>query len=338
MADGAGAKGAAIKGTERAAILLLTLGEQTAASVLKHMDVQEVQKLGTAMAGLSDVPRDRVADVLGELLVAVQRKTSIGIGTSDYLRKVLNDSLGERRAGSLLGRILKGRESTGIDALKWMEPRTVAEVIKNEHPQIIATILAHLPAQQAADVLRRFEAAQQPEIALRVARLDEVPESALQELDALVERQTKEVAAIKTARLGGVKAAADMINLLGPVQSTVLDGIKAQDQALGEQIKDALFAFDGLLKLDDRGMQSILREVQADVLATALKGADEAIRDKVFKNMSKRAAEILRDDIAAKGPVRLSDVEAAQKEILSVVLKLAEEGQIVLAAGGEEFV
>jgi flagellar motor switch protein FliG len=338
MADGAGAKGATIKGTERAAILLLTLGEQTAASVLKHMDVQEVQKLGTAMAGLSDVPRDRVADVLGELLVAVQRKTSIGIGTSDYLRKVLNDSLGERRAGSLLGRILNLSESTGIDALKWMEPRTVAEVIKNEHPQIIATILAHLPAQQAADVLRRFEAAQQPEIALRVARLDEVPESALQELDALVERQTKEVAAIKTARLGGVKAAADMINLLGPAQSTVLDGIKAQDQALGEQIKDALFAFDGLLKLDDRGMQSILREVQAVVLATALKGADEAIRDKVFKNMSKRAAEILRDDIAAKGPVRLSDVEAAQKEILSVVLKLAEEGQIVLAAGGEEFV
>ena len=339
MADGGtAAKSAVIKGTERAAILLLTLGEQSAASVLKHMDVQEVQKLGSAMAALTDVPRDRVANVLGELLVAVQRKTSIGIGTSDYLRKVLTDSLGERRAGGLLGRILKGRESTGIDALKWMEPRTVADVIKKEHPQIIATILAHLPAQQAADVLRRFDAAQQPEIALRLARLDEVPESALQELDALVERQTKEVAAIKTARIGGVQAAADMINLLGPVQSTVLDGIKAQDQALGEQIKDALFAFESLLKLDDRGMQSILREVQADVLATALKGADEAIQEKVFKNMSKRAAEILRDDIATKGPVRLSDVEAAQKEILSVVLKLAEEGQIVLAAGGEEFV
>lgn len=331
-------KSDAVKGTERAAILLLTLGEQTAASVLKHMDVQEVHKLGSAMAALTDVPRDRVAGVLGELLVAVQRKTSIGIGTSDYLRKVLNDSLGERRAGSLLGRIFKGRESTGIDALKWMEPRTVAEVVKNEHPQIVATILAHLPAQQAADVLRALDAAMQPEIALRLARLDEVPESALQELDALVERQTKEVAAIKTARIGGVKAAADMINLLGPAQSGVLDAIKAQDQALGEQIKDALFAFESLLKLDDRAMQSILREVQADVLATALKGADEAIGEKVFKNMSKRAAEILRDDIAAKGPVRLSDVEAAQKEILSVVLKLAEEGQIVVAAGGEEFV
>src|SRR5262245_21906020 len=168
----------AIKGTERAAILLLTLGEQTAASVLRHMQVEEVQKLGSAMAGLSDVPRDRVSDVLGELLVAVQRKTPIGIGTADYLRKVLTDSLGERRASTLIGRILKGRDSTGIDALKWMDPRTVAEVIKNEHPQIVATILAHLPSQQAADVLKRFDQKEQAGIAVRVAQLDEVPETA----------------------------------------------------------------------------------------------------------------------------------------------------------------
>ncbi len=338
MAEAA-TRGGAIKGTERAAILLLTLGEQAAASVLRHMDVEEVQQLGVAMAAMSDVPREKVSDVLGELLMAVSKKSSIGMGTSEYLRKVLTDSLGERRAGGLLGRIFKGRDSTGIDALKWMDPRTVAEVIKNEHPQIIATILAHLPSQQAADVLRRFEQVQQAEIALRVARLDEVPETALQELDALVERQTKEADVRKTSRLGGVKAAADMLNLLGPgAQTTVLDAIKAQDQAVGEQIKDALFVFNNLLKLDDRGMQSILREVQADQLATALKGADEEIREKVFKNMSKRAAEILRDDIASKGPVRLSDVEAAQKEILAVALRLAEEGQIVLAGGGEEFV
>jgi flagellar motor switch protein FliG len=337
MAEAAAA--GSVKGTERAAILLLTLGEQTAASVLKHMDVQEVQKLGLAMAAMTDVPREKVSDVLGELLVAVTRKTSIGIGTNEYLRKVLTDSLGERRAGSLLGRIFKGRDSTGIDALKWMEPRTVADVIKNEHPQIIATVLAHLPGQQAADVLRRFEAVQQAEIALRIAKLDEVPETALQELDAIVERQTKEAATLKTAKLGGVKAAAEIVNLLGPgAQTTVLDAIKAQDAGVAEQIKDALFVFDNLLKLDDRGMQSILREVQADQLATALKGADEAIREKVFKNMSKRAAEILRDDIASKGPVRLADVEAAQKEILGVALRLAEEGTIVLAASGEEFV
>ena len=332
------AEAAQIKGTERAAILLMTLGEQAAASVLRHMDVEEVQRLGTAMAGLADVPRERVTDVLGELLVAVQSKTSIGIGTGDYLRKVLTDSLGERRAGALLGRIVKGRDSTGIDALKWMEPRAVAEVVKGEHPQIVATILAHLPSQQAADVLQQFEAVAQADIAMRVARLDEVPETALQELDAIVERQTKEATSTKTARLGGLKAAADMINLLGGAQTAMIDAIKNQDAELGELIKDALFVFDNLLKVDDRGMQSILREVQADTLATALRGADEEISEKVFKNMSKRAAEILRDDIASKGPVRLSDVEQAQKEILAVALRLSEEGTIVLAAGGDEFV
>jgi flagellar motor switch protein FliG len=329
-----------VKGTERAAILLLTLGEQTAAAVLRHMDVQEVQRLGSAMATLSNVPREKVADVLGELLVAVQRQTPLGIGTRDYLRKVLTESLGERKAGSLLGRILKSRDSSGIDALKWMEPRTVAQVIKNEHPQIVATILAHLGPQHAADVLARFAPAEQAAIAMRVARLDEVPESALQELDAIVERQTKETVAVRSARLGGVKTAADMINFLGAsVQSAVLDAIKGEDSTLSEQIKDALFVFDNLLKVDDRGMQSILREVQSDQLSVALKGADEALQEKVFKNMSKRAAEILREDIASKGPVRLTDVEAAQKEILAVAQRLAEEGTIMLSAGGgDEFV
>jgi flagellar motor switch protein FliG len=333
------AEAAQISGTERAAILLMTLGEQTAASVLRHMDIEEVQKLGSAMAGLSDVPRERVTDVLGQMLVAVQGKTPIGVGTQDYLRKVMTDSLGERRAGALLGRIFKGRESSGIDALKWMEPRTVAEVIKDEHPQIVATILAHLPSQQAADVLKQFESAAQADIAMRMARLDEVPETALQELDGIIERQTKEATAIKTAKIGGVKAAADMINLLGNAQSTMIEAIQQQDAELGELIKDALFVFDNLLKVDDRGMQAILRDVQADTLAVALKGADEEISEKIYKNMSKRAAEILRDDIASKGPVRLSEVEAAQKEIVSVAMRLAEEGTIVLAAGGgDEFV
>src|SRR5688572_694269 len=333
------AEAAQIKGTERAAILLMTLGEQSAASVLRHMDIEEVQKLGVAMAGLADVPRERVTDVLGQLLVAVQAKTPIGIGTSDYLKKVMTDSIGERRAGALLGRIFKGRESTGIDSLKWMEPRAVAEIVKREHPQIIATILAHLPSQQAADVLKDLDSQTQADIAMRMARLDEVPETALQELDGIVERQTKEATAVKTAKLGGVKAAADMINLLGPKQGTMIEAIQAEDAELGELIKDALFVFDNLLDIDDRGMQAVLREVQADSLATALKGADEEVREKIFKNMSKRAAEILRDDIASKGTVRLAEVEQAQKEILAVVLRLSEEGTIMLAgAGGDEFV
>ena len=316
----------------------MTLGEQTAASVLKHMDVEEVQRLGVAMAGLSDVPRERVTDVLGQLLVAVQGKTPIGIGTNDYLRRVMTDSLGERRAGAMLGRIMKGRESTGIDALKWMEPRAVAEIVGHEHPQIIATILAHLPSRQAADVLKELDAAIQADIAMRMARLDEVPETALHELDGIVERQAKEAGAVKTAKLGGVKAAAEMINLMGPKQATMIEAIQAEDAELGELIKDALFVFDNLLDIDDRGMQAILREVQADSLATALKAADEEIKEKVFKNMSKRAAEILRDDIASKGPVRLSEVEQAQKEILAVVLRLSEEGTVMLAGGGDEYV
>jgi flagellar motor switch protein FliG len=316
----------------------MTLGEQAAASVLRHMDIEEVQKLGTAMAGLADVPRERVTDVLGQLLVAVQSKTPIGMGTQDYLRRVMTESLGERRAGALLGRIFKGRDSTGIDALRWMEPRAVAELIKAEHPQIVATILAHLPSQQAADVLKFFEPEAQADIAMRMAKLDEVPETALAELDAIIDRQTKEAAAVKTTKIGGVKAAADMINLLGPEQSTMIEAIQAEDAELGELIKDALFVFTNLLKVDDRGMQAILRDVQADTLATALKGADEEIQEKIFKNMSKRAAEILRDDIASKGPVRVSEVEAAQKEILAVALRLAEEGTIVLASSGDDFV
>jgi flagellar motor switch protein FliG len=326
----------AVNGTERAAILLLTLGEQTAAAILRHMNVDEVQRLGSAMASVADVPRDRVSQVLGEMLTAVEQKTSLGIGTPEYLRTVLTESLGERRATSLLDRILHSRESKGIEALKWMDARVVAEVIKHEHPQIVATILAHLHAAQAAEVLARFPAEVQVDVAVRLARLEEVPETALQELDSIVDKQTRETVALRTSRLGGVRAAADIINLLpAGGDRAVLEAIKSADERLGEQIQDALFIFENLLLVDDRGMQTILREVQSEVLALALKGADEAIREKVFKNMSKRAAEILRDDIAARGPVKLSDVEAAQKEILAAAQRLADEGQIMLGGSGD---
>ena len=334
MADAAGGSG-----TERAAILLLSLGEQMAASILKHMGVEEVQRIGSAMAGVDDVPRDKVATVLGEMLTAVQHKTAIGVGTGDYLRNVLTESLGERRATSLLDRILQGRDSKGIEALRWMDPRVVAEVVKKEHPQIIATIVAQLTAQQAAEVLAEFSTESQVDVTLRLARLEEVPETALEELDSIVDQQTRETVALRTARLGGVRVAADVINLLPrEAEAAVLEAIKSADESLGEQIQDALFVFENLLKVDDRGMQMILREVQSDSLALALKGADEAIRDKVFKNMSKRAAEILRDDISARGPVKLTDVEQAQKEILIAAQRLAEEGQIVLSSSGDDFV
>lgn len=326
-------------GAERAAILLLSLGEQTAAAILRHMDVEEVQRIGSAMASVDDVPRDKVGAVLGEMLTAVEHKTAIGIGTGDYLRNVLIESLGERRATSLLDRILQGRDSKGIEALRWMDPRVVAEVIKGEHPQIIATIVAHLTSEQAAQVITTFPTESQVDVAMRLARLEEVPETALEELDSIVDQQTRETVALRTARLGGIRAAADVINLLPrEAEAAVLEAIKSEDESLGEQIQDALFIFENLLMVDDRGMQTILREVQSDALALALKGADEAIRNKVFKNMSKRAAEILRDDISARGPVKLSDVEQAQKEILTVAQRLSEEGQIVLSSSGDDFV
>src|SRR5690606_14344259 len=240
------AEARAVSGTEKAAILLMSLGEQTAAAILKHMDVEEVQRLGTAMAALDDVPRAKVVDVLGDLLLAVDDKTPIGIGTSEYLRKVLTDSLGERKAKGLVGRILgAGREAKGIDALKWMEPRAVAELVRDEHPQIVATLLAHLGPRQGAEVLAELPAERRPEIAMRIARLDEIPEAALEELDALLEQQTREGALPATARLGGLRTAADMINLLPPaIEQSVLEAVDATDPELGAQLKDALFVFE----------------------------------------------------------------------------------------------
>ena len=328
-----------LSGTDQAAILLLTLGEESAAAILRHLDVGEVQRLGSAMAALSDVPRDAVSDVLGNLLEAAAQKTAIGFGTADYLRKVLVASLGERKAGSLLDRIVQGRESTGIEALQWMDPKTVAQVIRNEHPQIIATILAHLSAEQGAEVMLALPSDLHSDVAVRIAKLEDVPESALKQLDEIVASQTRETKALRSTRLGGVRMAADIINLLDTeTEAAIMEAIQASDEELGQQIQDSLFVFDNLMGLDDRGMQTLMREVQSDQLALALRGAEPALREKFFRNMSKRAAEILQDDMAAAGPVRLAEVEAAQKEILTAAQRLAEEGQIMLGGGGEDFV
>jgi flagellar motor switch protein FliG len=330
---------AELSGTERAAILLMTLGEKEAAQVIRYMDAEEVQRLGEAMAALKNVSRDQAGEVLNRLLDSVGESTPIGTGSRDYLRKVLVGSLGERRAEGLLSRILKGRESRGIEALKWMDPQAVAQVVQREHPQIVATVLAFLPARQAADVLALLPEALRVDVAVRIANLEDVPESALKALDEIVDRQTEAAVELRSSRVGGIRVAADIINLLEPVASKeLMESIREQDEELGERIQDKMFVFENLLSLDDRSMQMLLREVASEVLATALKGADPRIAEKIYRNMSKRAAEILRDDVAARGPVRLSEVEGAQKEILSAAQRLAEEGQIVLGAGGEQFV
>jgi flagellar motor switch protein FliG len=326
-------------GTERAAILLLTLGEQEAAQVLKHMGAKEVQRIGTAMSKLANVSREEVHSVIAQFSSSVEDETSVGVGTDEFLRKVLVDALGQDKAASIIDRINIGRSTKGLEALKWMDSRAVAELIRLEHPQIIAIILAYLDADQSAEVLAHLPANMRADIMVRIATLDGVQPSALNELDDIMEKQFAGKSSAKTSSMGGAKAAANIINLLEPSQETmIMEQITKADQQLGSRIQDLIFVFDNLIELDDRGMQELMRQVPSDRLLLALKGADDALKDKIFKNMSQRAAEMLKDDLEAKGPVRISEVEGAQREILQIARKLADSGVIALGNKGEAYV
>jgi flagellar motor switch protein FliG len=324
-------------GVERAAILLLTLGEQEAAQVLKHMGAREVQKVGSAMTRLTGVSRNEVQDVLTSFSSLVESQTSVGVGVDDFLRKVLVDALGQDKASSVIERINLGPTSKGLEALKWMDPRAVSELIRHEHPQIISIVLAYLDADQAAEILSELPVGIRPDVLMRIATLDGVQPSALSELDDIMEKQFAGKSTGKTSSLGGAKAAADIVNLLdASVEGAVMEQITRSDEALSSKIQDLIFVFDNLIDIDDRGMQELLRNVQSDRLLLALKGADDELKQKIFKNMSQRAAEMLKDDLEAKGPVKLSEVEGAQKEILVAARKLAEAGTISLGGKGSE--
>jgi flagellar motor switch protein FliG len=327
-------------GTERAAILLLTLGEQEAAQVLKHMGAKEVQRIGTAMSKLANVSREEVQGIITQFTSTVEHQTSVGVGADEFLRKVLVDALGQDKAASIIDRINIGRSTKGLEALKWMDSRAVAELIRLEHPQIIAIVLAYLDPDQSAEVLTHLPANMRSDIVVRIATLDGVQPSAINELDDIMEKQFAGKAGPgKTSTMGGAKAAANIINLLEPSQETmIMDQIAKADQALGARIQDLVFVFDNLLEIDDRSMQELMRQVPSDRLLLALKGADDELKEKIFKNMSQRAAEMLKDDLEAKGPVKLSEVEGAQKEILQIARKLAEAGTIALAGKGEAYV
>ena len=327
-------------GVERAAILLLTLGESEAAEILKHMGAKDVQRLGRSMAALSNVSRDEVRSVLGDFTAAVESQTSLGVGSDEFVRKVLINALGEEKAASLMDRISLGGQRKGLDALKWMDSRQVAELVRSEHPQIIAIVLSYLESDQAAEVLGFLPVNQRADLVMRVATLDGIQPSALAELDDMMEKQfAASGASAKSSALGGLRVAAEMVNLLdSSVGSSVMTDIGKSDERLSQNIQDLMFVFEDLLEIDDRGMQELLRQVPADKLLIALKGADETFKTKVFKNMSQRAAEMLKSDLEAKGPVRLADVEAAQKEILLAARKLADEGTIQLGGKGEQYV
>jgi flagellar motor switch protein FliG len=338
MSDDAG--GGALDDIEKAAILLISLGEADAAEVLKHLGPKEVQRIGYAMTRLSNVPQSRVEAVVSDFMHVVSDQTGIGINNDRYIRAMLNQALGEEKAKTLIDRILMSTNTSGLDTLRWMEARQIAEVIRFEHPQIQAVVIAYLDPDQAAHVLTYFDDRVRLDILMRVSALDQIQPQAMQELNDMFEAQlTGRGSSSQTSTLGGIKATASIMNFIdSSVEAEVMDGIREADEGLATQIADLMFVFDNLLDLDDKGVQVLLREVSTDLLVIALKGADTALQEKIFKNMSKRAAELLRDDLEAKGPVRVSEVEAAQKEILTVARRLADDGEIMLAGGGEELI
>jgi flagellar motor switch protein FliG len=327
-------------GVDRAAILLLALGEQEAAQVLRHLGAKDVQAVGAAMAQLSGVSREEVSTVLSSFSTNVEQQTSFGVGTDDYIRRMLVEALGAEKAGGVVDRILGGRGSRGLEALKWMEARAVGEVLRNEHPQIIAIVLSYLDSDQAAEVLNQLHEHSRAEILMRIATLDGVHPTALDELDQVLEKQfSGNGGAQSSGGFGGPKVAAEILNLVGGAQETLMAQIAKLDEPLSQKLQDLMFVFEDLNECDDRGMQELLREVPGDKLIIALKAADEKLKEKFFKNMSERAAQMMKDDLEARGPVRLSEVEAAQKEILVTARRMGEEGRLQLGGkGGEEYV
>ncbi len=325
------------EGIEKSAVLLLSLGENEAAEVLKHLGPKEVQKLGHAMANLRAVPREKIEHVLDNL----QQQTAGGSPVSvdeTMIRSMLTKALGDDRAANLISRILQGGDTAGIESLKWMDAATVADLIKNEHPQIIATILVHLEFDHAGEIIKLFTERLRNDVLLRIATLDGVQPTALHELNEALTRLLSGASSnIKKAAMGGIRHAAEILNFVGQqAETSIVDNVREYDPDLAQKILDEMFVFENLMDVDDRGIQLLLREVQSDSLIIALKGAPPELREKIFKNMSQRAAEMLREDLESKGPVRLSEVEAEQKEILKIARRLADEGQIVLGGKGGE--
>ncbi|MCF6250654.1 MAG: flagellar motor switch protein FliG [Methylococcaceae bacterium] len=329
-----------LSATERSALLLLAVGQDRAASVLKNMGPKEVQIVGSAMATLGPISSEMVDIVFEEFIMEIKNETGLGLDSDAYIRDMLTNALGADKAGNIIDRILMGANSKGIEQLKWMDTRSIADLIRVEHPQIIAIILSLLDADQSAEVLALLPENLRTDIIMRIAMMESVQPSAIKELDEMMEKQLTGSESVKSSNVGGVDAAADILNFLeGSLSEEMMEGISESDADLGQQIQDKMFVFADLINVDDRGIQTLLREVSTDQLLVALRGVSEALRDKIFGNMSKRAAEMLRDDLEAAPPTKLSEVELAQKDILGIAKKLAESGEMMLgSSGGDELV
>ncbi|WP_034293293.1 flagellar motor switch protein FliG [Herbaspirillum sp. RV1423] len=325
------------EGVQKGAILMLALGEDEAAEVMKYLGPKEVQKLGAAMTTLKNISFEEINGVLDDFLAQTGQASSIGLDSDEYIRSVLTKALGDDKATSLLNRILGGRDASGIESLKWMDAQSVAELIRNEHPQIIATILVHLERDHACDILNNFTERLRNDVILRIATLDGVQPTALRELNDVLTKLLTGNESLKKQQMGGIRTAAEILNFMsGENETSVMGNLRAYDEDMAQKIMDEMFVFENIIDIDGRGIQLLLREVQSESLIVALKGASQALRDKIFGNMSQRAAEMMKEDLESKGPVRLSEVDAQQKAILQIVRRLADEGQIVLGAKGED--
>ena len=325
------------QGLTDAAIFLMSLGEEEASEVFKHFSPKEVQKLGEAIARMRSVSREKVDEVVSKFTSAAAAQSLLVSDTSEYVRSVLRRALGEDKASLLIDRILQGGDVSGIESLKWMDPLSVAELLRNEHPQIIAAILVHLDYEQSAAVLKQFTERQRSEVLLRVATLEGIQPVALKDLNEVLFKVLAGGDKIRKTSLGGVKAAAEIINLLGSnIESAVLEAIGSHDPDLAQKIMDKMFVFEHMIKLDDRSIQVVLREVASETLIVALKGASADLMNKFLNNMSKRASVALKEDLESRGPLRLSEVEEQQKEIIKIVRRLADEGQVVIGGGADD--
>jgi flagellar motor switch protein FliG len=327
-----------ISGSEKAGIFLLTLSEEVAAEILRHMSPKEVQLVGSTMATMADISRPMVEHVIDNFFEMLESKTALGIGNDTYIRGMLEKALGDK-AGNVIDRILMGSGSNGLESLKWMDPKSIAEIIRFEHPQIIAIVMSYLESDSAAQVLTHLPENTRTGILMRIATLDGVQPAAIKELDSIMEQYFSDNENVKSSMVGGEKTAADILNFMdSSIEMKLMEELTAENEDLATKIQDLMFVFDNLRDIDDRGMQTMMREVSTDLLTLALKGVDEEFQQKFLKNMSSRAAEMLVEDMEAKGPVKLSEVEAAQKEILTVARRLEESGDITLSGSGEEMV
>ena len=323
-------------GVMKSAILMLALGQDEAAEVMKFLSPKEVQKLGAAMTTLKSVGREQVDAVVDDFLTAADLTADIGMDSDEYIRSVLQKALGDDEASNVLHQILESRDATGIISLRLMDAATVAEFIQNEHPQIIATILVHLEPDHASKIIGYFPNSLRQDVMLRIATLDGVKPVALRELNDVMNKLLTGNDSLKKKSMGGIKVAADIINFMsGDNETVVMEGLKSYDDEMAQKIMDEMFVFDDIIDIEDKAIQVILKEVQSDMLIIALKGTTEQMREKIFNNMSSRAAEMMKEDLEAKGPVKLSEVEAQQRKILQIVRRLADEGEIQLSSRGD---